>query len=136
LNIQTELPRNLIGPRLALIAAAFEAAATGILLLIRPSLVTWLVFGVSELTGVSQALGRIGGIAMLAGALAAWPAPEATDRSAGARAFALYNLLCFAYLAYLGAGEAFSGILLWPAVVFHAALAALLGRIWLGYAQQ
>jgi hypothetical protein len=34
------------------------------------------------------------------------------------------------YLAYLGLVGGFAGILLWPAVVLHAVLTALLARAW------
>jgi hypothetical protein len=35
------------------------------------------------------------------------------------------------YLSYLGFAGAATGVLLWPVVVLHAILSALLGRIWL-----
>jgi hypothetical protein len=39
-----------------------------------------------------------------------------------------YNALVAAYLGYVGAAMSMSGILLWPAVVLHAVVAAML--IW------
>jgi len=42
-----------------------------------------------------------------------------------------YNALATLYLAYLGVGGEFAGKLLWPVMVLHAIMAALLGRAWL-----
>jgi hypothetical protein len=49
--------------------AAVEAATTGLVLIIAPSLFGWLIFG-AELSEAGQALGRIAGITMLAFGLA------------------------------------------------------------------
>ena len=42
----------------------------------------------------------------------------------------LYNVLVTLYLAWVGLGAEFVGVLLWPAVVVHAALTVLLGLAW------
>jgi hypothetical protein len=42
----------------------------------------------------------------------------------------LYNILVTLYLALVGLGTEFVGVLLWPAVIVHAVLTALLGLAW------
>jgi hypothetical protein len=76
------------------IGAAVEAAATGLILLLSPVLFGRLVLG-DELSEPGQALGRLGGIALLGFALTSWPDPSA--RSV-ARAMLVYNLLATIYL--------------------------------------
>lgn len=113
-------------------AAALEAAATGLLLFIRPSLFAWLVFN-AEFSLPGQALARLAAIALFGLSLATWPTPDAmSHKLASVRALAIYNLLAAAYLFYLGLGGELTGILLWPAVVLHAGFAILLCRIWPG----
>ena len=40
----------------------------------------------------------------------------------------IYSALVTLYLAYLGAADGMNGILLWPAVLLHAVLTALMLR--------
>jgi hypothetical protein len=113
------------------VAAAAETLVTGAVTVIRPSLFCRLVLG-AELAVSGRALGPLAGIAMLGAGLVAWPAPRVANQSIRVlRALAAYNVLATIYLAYLGAGGLFVGILLWPAVALHAILAALLGCAWL-----
>jgi hypothetical protein len=108
--------------RWATTAAAVEAAATGLILLLGPVLFGRLIFG-AELSEPGQALGRLTGIALLGFALTSWPDPNA---SSVARAMFAYNLLATIYLAYLGIAGNLVGVLLWPAVALHLLLTALL----------
>jgi hypothetical protein len=55
-------------------AAAVEAGATSIILLLSPALFGRLIFG-AELSEPGQALGRLTGIVLLGFALACWPKP-------------------------------------------------------------
>jgi hypothetical protein len=103
-------------------AAAVEAAATGLILLLGPALFGWLIFG-SELSEPGQALGRLAGIALLGFALTSWPDPSAQSVS---RAMLAYNLLATIYLGYLGIAGKSVGVLLWPAVALHLLFTALL----------
>ena len=60
---------------------------------------------------------------------ARWPARDSTTtarRPLGA--MAAYSLLVAAYLACLGAGREWAGVLLWPVIVFHAAMTVVLGE--------
>jgi hypothetical protein len=103
-------------------AAAIEAAATGLILLVSPWLFGWLVLG-DEMSEAGQALGRLGGIALLGFASTSWPDPSARPV---ARAMLGYNLLATIYLLYLGIVGKPAGALLWPAVALHLLLTALL----------
>jgi hypothetical protein len=111
--------------------AAVAEAATGLALVIVPSLVGWLLLG-NELSGVSIPVARVAGIALIALGLACWPGSDAeSSPSRPFRAMLFYSLLATLYLAYLGIGGEWVGLLLWPAVVVHAILTILLVRAWL-----
>jgi len=109
-------------------AAAGIEAVTGLVLIIRPSLAAWLLFG-AELSDLGQAVGRFAGIALVSLALACWPRGGSEGKSA-LLALLVFGLLTTVYLAYLGIAGAFGGVLLWPAVALHAVLALLLGHRW------
>lgn len=114
--------------RLIAVAAVVEAA-TGVVLIINPQLVAWLLLG-ADLSSAGQAVGRVAGFALLALALACWPVPEiARRKSAGARGLFAYNVLAAIFFFYLGVRGEFVGLLLWPAVAIHTALAILLARV-------
>lgn len=100
--------------RWALILAAVGEAATGAALLLVPSLVGQVLLG-SELTGISAIVGRVAGIALIGLGVACWPGPPRTG-------MLIYSAAVTFYLAYLGLSGGATGLLLWPAVVLHAAL--------------
>jgi hypothetical protein len=101
-----------------LILAAVGEAATGVALLIVPSLVEQLLFG-TELTGVAIPLARMTGIALIALGVACWPGTPLVG-------ILTYSAAVTLYLAYVGFAGGLTGILLWPAVVLHVILTALL----------
>ncbi len=103
-------------------AAAVEAAATGVILLLSPVLFGWLILA-DELSEPGQALGRLAGIALLGFALTSWPDPSARSVT---RAMVTYNLLVTIYLCYLGIVGKSVGVLLWPAVALHLLFTVLL----------
>ena len=107
----------------ALIFAAVAEAATGLALLIVPSLVGQLLLG-EELTGVAAPVARVAGIALIGLGVACWPGPPLVGMLA-------YSAVVTLYLAYLGVAAGLTGILLWPAVALHLVLSILLGRAWL-----
>jgi hypothetical protein len=97
---------------------------------VSPSLFVRLLLG-AELSEPGQAVGRLAGFALLALRLACWPAAQAPSRTvAPLRAMLLYSLLTTIYLLYLGATSDLVGLLMWPAIAFHAASTLLLGRAW------
>lgn len=108
------------------LAAIADPILTGLLLVINPKLFGLLILG-AELSAAGQALGRIGGIAMFALGLASWPAVIAAHVATPATcALLIYNLVATAYLSYLAVVDKMAGVLLWPAVALHGALAILL----------
>ena len=106
--------------RRVLVLAAVAEAATGVAVLIVPSLVGQLLFG-AELTGVAVNMARVAGIALIGLGVACWPGPPRVG-------MLTYGALATLYLAYVGFTGGLTGILLWPAVVLHAILTALLTR--------
>jgi hypothetical protein len=102
-----------------LVLAAVGEAATGLALLLIPSLVGELLLG-AELTGVAVTLARVTGIALIALGVACWPGTPLVGMLTYSAAVTLY----LAYVAFAGDS---SGVLLWPAVFLHALLTILLG---------
>ena len=102
----------------ALAFAAISEAVTGFALLIAPSLVGQLLLG-EQLAGVAIPVARVAGIALIALGIACWPGPPLLG-------MLTYSALVTLYLAYLGFAGGLTGILLWPAVILHAILTALL----------
>ena len=104
----------------ALVLAAVSEAATGLALLIVPSLVGRLLLG-EELTGVALPVARVTGIALIALGVACWPGPPLVG-------MLTYSAAVTLYLTYIGFAGGLTGMLLWPVVVLHAILTALLTR--------
>ncbi len=104
----------------ALIFAAVAEAATGLALVLVPSLVGHLLLG-AELAGAALPVARVTGIALIALGVACWPGPPLIG-------MLIYTTLVMAYLAYIGIRGEWGGALLWPAVAVHAVLALLLAR--------
>jgi hypothetical protein len=101
-----------------LIFAAVGEAATGVALLIVPSLVGRLLLG-EELSGIAIPVARVAGIALIGLGVACWPGTPLLG-------MLLYSAAVTLYLAYVGFAGGLAGALLWPAVVLHAILTALL----------
>ncbi len=106
--------------RTVLVLAAVAEAATGVALLIAPSLVGALLFG-AELTGVAVTMARVAGITLIGLGVACWPGPPRVG-------MLTYGAVVTLYLAYVGLAGGPTGVLLWPAVVGHAILTLLLTR--------
>ena len=103
-----------------LIFAAAGEAATGLALLLVPSLVGQLLLG-TELTGIAVTVARVAGIALIGLGVACWPGTPLLG-------MLIYSAAVTLYLAYLGIAGGLTGLLLWPAVILHAILTALLAR--------
>jgi hypothetical protein len=99
---------------------AVAEAVTGLMLLVAPELVVQLLLG-SELTGVSIALARVTGIALISLGIACLPGLPWLG-------MLTYSAAITLYLAYLGFAGGMTGVLLWPAVILHMILTALLAR--------
>jgi len=100
--------------------AAVGEIATGLALLVVPSLVGQLLLG-EGLAGVAIPVARVAGIALIALGIACWPGSPLVG-------MLIYSAAVALYLAYLGVAGGSAGVLLWPAVALHVVLAILLGR--------
>lgn len=122
----TDAPRGRLARILAF--ASIVEVATSFALLLWPALVIRLLLGV-ESVGATLAIARLSGIALLTLGWACWPSrcgPQGPSNAT--RAMLAYNAAVALYLAGLGVVHAQVGLLLWPAVVLHAAVAALMLR--------
>ena len=106
-----------------LVVTAVGEAATGIAVLIVPSLAARLLFG-EELAGAGTAMARVAGSALIGLGIACWPGPPLLG-------MLIYSAVVTLNLVYAGFAGGLTGVLLWPAVVLHVILMVLLGRIWL-----
>jgi hypothetical protein len=105
-----------------LIFAAVAEATTGLALLLVPSFVGRLLLG-EEFTGIGIVSARVAGIALIALGVACWPGPQVAG-------MLIYSAGVTLYLAYVGFAGGLTGIVLWPAVVLHIVLSALLASAW------
>lgn len=110
--------------------AAFAEAATGVALVVAPSLVGRLLLG-TELIGVAAIVARVAGISLFALGIACWPGKAPTRPALSG--MATYGALVTLFLLYLGIRGEWAGPLLWPAVALHAVLTLLLGRAAQGF---
>jgi hypothetical protein len=117
------------GMNRALAFAAIAEAATGVLLVAAPSLVSRLLLG-AELMGVAIVLGRVAGISLVSLGVACWPGGAAGRYPLSG--MLTYGVLITTYLTYLGLRGESAGPVLWTVVVLHAVLTALLWRSWSG----
>jgi hypothetical protein len=100
--------------------AAVSEIATGTALLLAPLLVGKLLFDV-ELVGIAMTMARVAGFALIGLGVACWPGTPLLG-------MVTYSVTAALFLAYVGLSGGPSGLLLWPAVIAHGVLAALLSR--------
>jgi len=101
-------------------------AATGLALMVVPSVVVQLLLGSPLDASAAVTLGRVAGAALLALGVACWLAREDTQSRAArglVAAMLLYNVATVAVLAFAGIALGLHGVALWPAVVLHAVMA-------------
>ena len=109
--------------RLLKLTAIIEAA-TGLGLIAVPAIVVRLLLD-AEMSGATIPLGRVAGVALLALGVACWLARGDTQSRATRGlvvAMLVYNIAATAVLALAGIGLGLHGVVLWPAVILHAAM--------------
>jgi hypothetical protein len=106
------------------LAAGLEAA-TGVAVILSPTLVVRVLFGVGLSEG-GIAVGRVGGFALLSLAIACWPRNNTPAQAT--EALFVFNVLTALYLGYLKVGVGFVTYFLLPACILHTVLALLLAR--------
>ena len=109
--------------KIPLAIAAVAEGATGLALLVAPTLVVRLLLG-AEITGAGIATSRVAGLALIALAIACLPGVV----NGALKGMLTYSLLVTIYLGWLGLARGATGKLLWPAVIAHVILTALLAR--------
>jgi hypothetical protein len=72
-----------------------------------------------ELSGIAMTVARVTGIALIALGVGCWPGTPLVG-------MLTYSAAVTLYLAYVGVAGGMTGALLWPVVVLHAILTALL----------
>jgi hypothetical protein len=110
-----------------LVATAIAEAGAGLALSCCPSVTASLLLGSPLETPAAVTIGRVGGVALLALGFASWFArDDAQSRAArGLTAtMAGYNLGVAFVLGFAGIQWRTVGVGLWPAVLFHVAMAA------------
>jgi len=109
--------------------AVIMEIGTGFALLLDPALVVALLAG-GDIGGAGVVAARCFGIALVALGVACWRGRQPAENVAAAvLAMLLANAAIALYLAYLGAVVHLGAPLLWPAVVIHAVVAALLAAM-------
>jgi hypothetical protein len=101
-----------------LVLCAVAEIATGVAMLLAPSMVGHLLLG-AELAGMAVSVARVSGIALIGLGVACWPGPPRVG-------MLVYSGAVTVYLASVGLAGGPTGFLLWPAVLAHAILTALL----------
>jgi hypothetical protein len=109
-----------------LVVSALLETVAGLALLLSPPLVASVLLGASLDAPAALVVGRMAGAALLSLGGACWLArndgPSRALRGLVA-AMLLYNCAAVTILANAGAGLRLVGVLMWPAVVLHSALA-------------
>jgi hypothetical protein len=108
------------------VTAVVEAGA-GLALLGFSSVTASLLLGMPLDSSAAVTLARVGGAAILALAIFCWLARR-DERSRSARGLVatmmFYNIAVAAVLVFAHFSDGLQGVLLWPAVAFHAAMSA------------
>ena len=112
--------------RKLLIVTALVETPTGLMLLLSPALVVEFLLGASLDAPAAFVVARMAGAALLALGGACWLARnDGPNRAVPGlvAAMLLYNSVAVAVLAHAGAVASLVGVLTWPVIALHAALA-------------
>ena len=106
---------------------ALVEVSAGVILAISPLVLTRSLFGTELEFPTAIIAGRVAGVALLSLVIGCWVARN-DARSLAAKGLVagmlLYNAGIVALLLHAGRVSSLTGVLLWPAIVVHAALAA------------
>jgi hypothetical protein len=108
-----------------IVTAALEAGA-GLALVLVPEFAVWLLLGTTLDSATAIVVSRIAGAELLSLGVACWLSRNAPQSPATAGiivAMLLYNLSVAILLAMAVLGSGLHGLLLWPGVVLHTAMA-------------
>ena len=111
---------------LLMVTAVFEGA-TGIAMLVAPSIAVSMLLGAELDTPAGLVVGRIAGAALTALAIACWNARNGDHHGIAAGVVAgmfAYNLAAALIVTYAGVGLGLQSLLMWPVVFAHNVMAA------------
>jgi hypothetical protein len=110
------------------VIAAVAEALTGLAVIVAPVLVGRLLLG-AELDLAGAGIARFGGLAFVGFALACWPAGGSGSGAIWPRrALWIFQPAAAICLVLVAVTTGLSGILLWPAVAYHAFATVALAR--------
>lgn len=106
--------------------ASLAEAITGLIALIDPVILVKLLFD-AEIADVGIIITRIAGASLLGLGISCWPGPLFSKQvSMTLLGMLIYSLIVTVYFGHLGITGKWVGLLLWPAILFHAFLTFLL----------
>jgi hypothetical protein len=111
--------------RYAVMTAACLEIAAGAALLTAPGIACWLLFA-TKTESVEITLARFAGVGLIALGLACLPSKDTGSRRNASLALLVFNLGVAILFACVDVFTPLHGVLLWPAVVLHAIIAAAL----------
>ena len=109
-------------------ASAIIEILTGFALLFVPVLVIGLLLG-EGLSSIGVAVARVLGVGLLSVGIAGFEATGQASRLTTRAGLCIYNVGAAVVFAIFGALNVSSGILLWPVVVIHGLIGAVMLRI-------
>jgi len=111
--------------RTVVLVAAWLEIAVGVCLLAVPELPCVLLFAAKP-EGIDMPLARFAGVALFALGIACLPTTGAGSHRRAVLGLFAFNLGVAILLAWVAVATPMRGLLLWPAVILHAAIAAAL----------
>lgn len=107
------------------VTAAWLEIVAGVAFLTLPHVLCRLLFATTP-EGIGTTLARFAGVALVALGIACLPSTVAGSRRRAVQGLLTYNVGVAILLAWVGVGTTLHGVLLWPAVLLHAVIAAAL----------
>jgi len=106
-------------------AAAWLEIGTGIGLILLPQFLCLLLFG-APLEGAGVPITRFAGLVLIALGISCLSMPSAMQTRGAVLGLFVYNVGASILFIWLGLATTLQGILLWPAAILHAGIAAAL----------